>query len=130
MIIRSASFFAAAAQSSNLRAFKATTHEHKVVFVIMIRAHWNGEVIAESDDTVVVEGSHYFPIDSVRSEFLQSSTTTTTCPWKGRASYYSLVVAGKENLDAAWFYPEPSAEATNIQGRVAFWRDVTIENEA
>ena len=98
--------------------------------MIMIRAHWNGEVIAESDDTVVVEGSHYFPIDSVRSEFLQSSTTTTTCPWKGRASYYSLVVAGKENLDAAWFYPEPSAEATNIQGRVAFWRDVTIESEA
>ena len=98
--------------------------------MIMIRARWNGEVIAESDDTVVVEGSHYFPIDSVRSEFLVSSTTTTTCPWKGRASYYSLVVAGKENLDAAWFYPEPSAEATNIQGRVAFWRDVTIENEA
>lgn len=96
----------------------------------MIRARWNGEVIAESDDTVVVEGNHYFPIDSVRSELLQSSTTTTTCPWKGQASYYSLVVAGKENLDAAWFYPEPSAEATNIQGRVAFWRDVTIENEA
>lgn len=98
--------------------------------MIMIRARWNGEVIAESNDTVVVEGNHYFPIDSVRSEFLQSRTTTTTCPWKGRASYYSLVVAGKENLDAAWFYPEPSAEATNIQGRVAFWRDVTIENEA
>lgn len=93
----------------------------------MIRANWNGEVIAESDNTVVVEGNHYFPIDSVRSEFLQSSMTTTTCPWKGRSSCYSLVVAGKENLDAAWFYPEPNAEATNIQDRVAFWRDVTIE---
>ena len=95
----------------------------------MIRARWNGEVIAESDDTVVVEDNHYFPIKSVRSEFLQSSTTTTTCPWKGKASYYTLVVAGKENRDAAWFYAEPSAEATSIQGRVAFWRDVTIENE-
>ena len=96
----------------------------------MIRALWNGEVIAASDDTVVVEGNHYFPIDSVRPELLQPSATTTTCPWKGKASYYTLIVAGKENQDAAWYYPEPSAKASNIKDRVAFWRGVKIEDEA
>ena len=96
----------------------------------MIRALWNGEVIAASDDTVVVEGNHYFPIDSVRSELLQSSSTTTTCPWKGKASYYTLIVAGKENRDAAWYYPEPSAKASSIKDRVAFWRGVKIEDES
>ncbi len=96
----------------------------------MIRALWNGEIIAESDDTVVVEGNHYFPIDSVRSDVLQSSATTSVCPWKGQASYFTLLVAGKENRDAAWFYLNPSAEASNIKDRVAFWNGVTIENVA
>lgn len=104
--------------------------DQEVEFPIMIRALWNGEVIAESDDTVVVEGNHYFPANSVRSELLQTSETTTSCPWKGQASYYTLLVAGKENRDAAWFYRNPSAEASNIKDRVAFWRGVKIENEA
>ena len=97
--------------------------------LIMIRARWNGEVIAESDNTVIVEGNHYFPIDSVRSGVLLSSPLTTHCPWKGQASYYTLLVAGEENCDAAWYYPNPSAEARSIQDRVAFWRGVTIDAE-
>ena len=96
----------------------------------MLRALWNDEIIAESDDTVVVEGNHYFPIDSVRADVLQSSTTTSMCPWKGQASYFTLVVAGKENRDAAWSYLNPSAEANNIKDRIAFWNGVRIENEA
>jgi len=96
----------------------------------MIRARWNSEVIAESDDTVIVEGNHYFPLDSVRSDVLQLSATTSVCHWKGQASYYTLLVAGKENRDAAWFYLNPSADASNIKDRVAFSNGVTIENEA
>ncbi len=93
----------------------------------MIRATWNGAVIAESDRTVVVEGNHYFPPESVDQRYLLSSATQSRCPWKGTASYYSVVVDGKENRDAAWYYPTPSEAAANIAGHVAFWRGVEVE---
>jgi thioredoxin len=95
----------------------------------MVRAHWNGAVIAESDDTVVIDGNHYFPAGSVNEEYLVASDTTTVCPWKGRASYYSVEVEGKLNRDAAWFYASPSSAARSVAGRVAFWRGVKIEDE-
>jgi thioredoxin len=95
----------------------------------MVRAVWNGEVIAESDDTVVIEGNHYFPVESVRVDLLRSSTTTSVCPWKGRASYYSIVAGGKENRDAAWFYPTPSTAASAVTDHVAFWHGVKIEDD-
>ena len=91
-------------------------------------ATWNGKVIAESDRTVVVEGNHYFPPDSVHSEYLRESQHTTICPWKGTASYYSLVVDGDENRDAAWYYPQPKPEAEQIRDRIAFWRGVKVES--
>ena len=93
----------------------------------MARATWNGAVIAQSDDTVVVEGNHYFPIESVVSEVLVDSDTTSICPWKGTASYYSVVVDGDTNVDAAWYYPTPKDEAAQIAGRVAFWNGVVVE---
>jgi uncharacterized protein (DUF427 family) len=93
----------------------------------MIRATWNGEVIAQSDRTVVVEGNHYFPPEDVRADVLRPSDTRTTCPWKGVASYHTLVVNGAENPDAAWYYPEPKDAAAEIAGRIAFWRGVTVE---
>lgn len=92
----------------------------------MVEARWNGAVIAQSDDTVVVEGNHYFPADSVNAEFLRPSDTHTTCPWKGVASYYSLEVDGRTNKDAAWYYPETKPKADHIRGRVAFWKGVEI----
>jgi uncharacterized protein (DUF427 family) len=91
-----------------------------------MKAIWNGETIAESNDTVVVENNHYFPKDSVKAIFLVDSSTHTTCPWKGLASYYSLTVDGKTNPDAAWYYPEPKPAASNIQNRVAFWKGVQV----
>ncbi len=94
-----------------------------------MKAEWNGEVIADSDSTVAVEGNHYFPPDSVRQEHLQPSATTTVCPWKGTASYYHLVVAGKENRDAAWYYPNPKEAAAKIKGHVAFWRGVDVHDD-
>jgi len=94
----------------------------------MVKASWNGQVVAESEDTIVVEGNHYFPASSVRSEVLESSSTTTICPWKGTAHYYTLVVAGQKNYDAAWYYPEPKAAAAEIRGRVAFWKGVRVES--
>lgn len=96
----------------------------------MPRALWKGVVIAESDDTVVVEGNHYFPADAVKRDLLHASTTNTVCPWKGTASYYSVVVDGSENKDAAWYYPEPKAAAAEIEGRVAFWRGVQVDAAA
>lgn len=93
----------------------------------MIRATWNGAVLAESDDTVVVEGNHYFPADSVRRELLRDSDTHTRCPWKGVASYASVVVDGEENPDAAWYYPDPSPAAESIAGRFAFWHGVQVD---
>ena len=93
----------------------------------MAKAIWNGAVIAESDRTVVVEGNVYFPSDSVKREYLRPSETQTVCSWKGTASYHHLEVDGKRNLDAAWFYLEPSAAAKQIQEHVAFWKGVRIE---
>jgi uncharacterized protein (DUF427 family) len=92
-----------------------------------MRAIWNGTVIAESDDTVVVENNHYFPADSVLDGVLLPSDTHSVCPWKGTASYYSLEVDGQTNPDAVWFYPEPKDAAKNITGRVAFWKGVKVE---
>ena len=92
-----------------------------------MRAIWNGRVIAESDDTVVVEGNHYFPAGSVDPACLVASDTRTTCPWKGEAHYSSLLVDGASNVDAAWYYPDPKEAAVQIKDHVAFWRGVTIE---
>lgn len=92
-----------------------------------MRALWNGVVLAESDDTVHLEGNHYFPLASVRQELLRPSVTHTVCPWKGTASYYDVVVDGETNTDAAWFYPNPSPAAAKIAGRVAFWHGVKVE---
>lgn len=92
----------------------------------MAKATWNGTTIAESDDTVVLEGNHYFPRDSVRDDYLRESTTNSTCPWKGVASYYDLTVDGKVNRDAAWYYPAPKEAAREIAGRVAFWKGVEV----
>ena len=91
------------------------------------RASWNGAVIAESDDTVAVEGNQYFPLAGVQQEYLRPSDTHTTCHWKGLASYYDVVVDGQANPDAAWYYPDPSPAAERIKGRVAFWRGVKVE---
>ncbi len=92
-----------------------------------MRAIWNGAVLAESDETIVVEGNHYFPPDSVNHEYLRSSTTQSTCPWKGQASYYSIQVDGQVNRDAAWYYPQPKPAAAQIKDHVAFWRGVKVE---
>ena len=92
----------------------------------MTTATWNGTVIASSDDTVIVEGNHYFPIDSVTPGVFTESATTSICPWKGTASYYSVVVDGQTNADAAWYYPAPKDAAKQITNRVAFWKGVTV----
>jgi uncharacterized protein (DUF427 family) len=92
-----------------------------------MRAIWHDAVLAESDDTVVVEGNHYFPPDTIRRENFRPSTTHTTCPWKGVASYYDVVVGSDVNKDAAWYYPEPKVAAAEIKGRVAFWKGVQVE---
>ena len=91
-----------------------------------VRATWNGTVIAESDRTVVVEGNHYFPADDVKASVLEPSDTHTTCPWKGVASYYDVVVDGQRNADAAWYYPEPKPAAQEITRRIAFWKGVEV----
>lgn len=93
----------------------------------MAQAIWNGTVLAESDDTVVVEGNHYFPPASVKREYFEQSTTHTTCPWKGEASYYTVRVDGQENADAAWSYPQPKDAAAEIRDHVAFWRGVQVQ---
>lgn len=91
-----------------------------------MKAVWNGQVIAESTDTVVVEGNHYFPLESVNRSFLEQSATTSVCPWKGTANYYSLHVNSARNADAVWYYAQPKPAAAQITGRVAFWRGVQI----
>jgi len=92
----------------------------------MAKATWNGTVIAESADTKVVEGNHYFPADSVRRDLLTPTATTSTCPWKGEAGYYSVEVDGETNVDAAWTYPQPKDEAAEIRDHVAFWKGVEV----
>lgn len=92
----------------------------------MTTARWNGKTIAESDDITIVEGNHYFPLAAVRAEYLQTSDTTTLCPWKGTASYYSLAVDGQQNPDAVWYYADPNPEAEQVRDRMAFWRGVEI----
>ena len=92
-----------------------------------MKAIWNDTILAESDDTIVIEGNHYFPADSIKKEFFKESETHTTCPWKGEASYYTIEVNGQENTDASWYDPEVSSErAKPIKGRVAFWRGVSV----
>ncbi len=91
-----------------------------------MKATWNGQVIAESDDIVTVEGNAYFPASSLKQEFTQPSTHSSVCGWKGTAHYYSLNVGGQTNKDAVWYYPTPKQAAANIAGRVAFWKGVTV----
>ncbi len=93
-----------------------------------MRAVWNDTVIAESDDTVVVEGNHYFPPDAIHAEYFKPSTTTSMCPWKGTCSYYTLDVDGQQNPDAAWYYPDAKEAAKHIEGRVAFWKGVQVSD--
>lgn len=92
-----------------------------------MKASWNGKIVAQSDDTIVVEGNHYFPPQSVKQEFLDPSDHNSVCSWKGTASYYHIVVDGDRNVDAAWYYPEPKKAANNIKGYVAFWHGVRID---
>ncbi len=91
-----------------------------------MKAIWNETVIAESQDTVVVEGNHYFPAESVDANYLESSSTTSVCPWKGTANYTSIIVNGESNPDAAWYYADPKPEAAEIRDRFAFWNGVEI----
>jgi uncharacterized protein (DUF427 family) len=92
-----------------------------------MKATWNNAVLAESNDTVVVEGNHYFPAESIHREHFSDSATHTTCPWKGEASYYDVVVNGEVNKDAVWYYPNPKEAAKNIEGHVAFWKGVKVQ---
>lgn len=91
-----------------------------------MRATWNGAVLAESDETVVVENNHYFPVSSLNADYFTGTESHTLCPWKGTASYYSITVDGVGNPDAAWYYPDPKPEAEMVRGRVAFWKGVTV----
>ncbi len=93
----------------------------------MAKATWNGVTLAESKNCIVIEGNQYFPPDSVKREYFKESSTHTTCPWKGLASYYTVEVDGKANTDAAWYYPEPKDAAKEIKNYVAFWRGVNVE---
>lgn len=92
-----------------------------------MHATWRNKTLAESDDTIVVEGNHYFPPESINREYFRPSDMHTTCPWKGEASYYNIVVDNEVNKDAAWYYPEPKDAAKEIKGRVAFWKGVKVE---
>jgi len=91
-----------------------------------MKAIWNGKVIAESNETIVVENNHYFPEGSVNKEFLENSHKHSTCPWKGEASYYNIVVDGKSNNDAAWYYPQPKDATKQIKNYLAFWKGIQI----
>ncbi len=91
-----------------------------------MKAVWNGQIVASSDDIVMVEGNAYFPVASLRTEFVEPSDYTSVCPWKGTAHYMSLNVGGSSNKDAVWFYPDPKEAASNIRGRVAFWKGVSV----
>jgi uncharacterized protein (DUF427 family) len=93
----------------------------------MAKATWEGAVLAESDDIVVVEGNKYFPADAIRREYFKPTSQTSICPWKGTASYYDIEVNGKKNAGAAWYYKEPKSAASQIRGRIAFWKGVRVE---
>jgi uncharacterized protein (DUF427 family) len=93
----------------------------------MAKATWEGTVLAESNQCVEIEGNQYFPPDTIRQEHFKPSATHTVCPWKGTASYYNVEVNGKQNRDAAWFYPDPKSAAQQIKGYVAFWKGVRVE---
>lgn len=93
----------------------------------MAKALWAGKVVAESDDCVVIEGNRYFPVETVKQEYLQPSAHTSICPWKGTAHYYTVDVNGMRNENAAWFYPDPKPAAKEITGRIAFWKGVRVE---
>lgn len=93
----------------------------------MVTARWNGTVVAESDDTIIVEGNHYFPRDSIVAEHFAENSRQSVCPWKGTASYFDLVVDGETNQGAAWYYPNPRPAASDIDDRVAFWRGVVVD---
>jgi uncharacterized protein (DUF427 family) len=92
-----------------------------------MKAIWNNKTLAESDETIVIEGNHYFPPQAIDNQYLQQSSTHTICPWKGKASYYNVVVDGQINEDAAWYYPEPKPAAAEIKNYLAFWRGVKVE---
>lgn len=93
-----------------------------------MKASWNNTVIAESDQTIVIENNHYFPHDSIKKEYFGSSETHSICPWKGKASYYTITVDGKQNKDAAWYYPKAADKAKRIENHVAFWKGVNVHN--
>ena len=92
----------------------------------MVTATWNGVTLGASDETVVMERNHYFPLEAIDPAMLTPSSTTSVCPWKGTAHYYTVLAGGRENRDAAWYYPDPKPEAAAIKGRVAFWKGVTV----
>ena len=92
----------------------------------MIKATWNGATLAESDNCVSLEGNQYFPADAIKHEHFKKSAHTSVCPWKGTAHYYDVVVGGKTNANAAWYYPDPKPAAEEIKGRVAFWKGVEV----
>ncbi len=94
----------------------------------MPKAIWNGTVLAESDQTIIVEGNHYFPPESINPDYFQPSGNRTTCPWKGAASYFNIEVNGQVNPGAAWYYPEPNPAAHNIKGYIAFWKGIKVES--
>lgn len=91
-----------------------------------MKAIWNGQILAESEETVVVESNHYFPASSINKTYFKNSETRSQCPWKGEASYYTIIVDGEENRDAAWYYPSPKEAAKNITDHVAFWKGVEV----
>ena len=93
-----------------------------------MKAIWNGKILAESNETVIVEGNHYFPAESIKKEYFKESSTNSFCPWKGTASYYTVHVEGNENPDAAWYYPETSELAKQIKDKIAFWKGVEVMN--
>lgn len=121
---RALSILRSRSDEPSLREMATTPEREKAGATV--KAVWNGTVLAESDNTIMVEGNHYFPADSVNREFVTESTHHTSCPWKGSASYYDVVVGNKENKNAAWFYPEPKSAAQQIKGYVAFWKGVRV----
>ena len=114
-------------QSTRRSAKVEKGRKEAIINLVMAKATWNGKVIAESDTTELVEGNIYFPESSLKREYFRPSSTISTCPWKGQARYYSLLVDGQENQDAAWYYPDPKPAARNVKNHVAFWRGVEVE---